>query len=149
MKSKQAAFTEWLWSKKGNNLAFFPNTLTNSNLSDQSLPRPTLSPVEAEGLFRYLEEQRLVFPKETSQGTAYCLNEMKEREWTEVIKDLKKPKWLRSKSLKITGKILLFILCAFIGGYLGRVAEKMVDKSFDKGGISVGGNAPKPNVPKP
>jgi len=125
-----AVFTKWLWSKRNQNLVFFPGVFLDSN-TDTSLPRPALTLFEAQGLFYILEERKLVYPKEIDRQTAYCLNEIKVAEWEDFISDLGKPAWMRSKVLAQVGKALLWVTVAFVGGFLGALAEKSAGALYD------------------
>ena len=119
-------FAEWLWSKKDREVAFRISTLTESNShDDETLPSPPLSRIEAETLFRHLENLHLVYPVPDPQGgTAFLINKTRPHEWENEISELKKPKWRRSSVFTIAAKGVGIIFL----GYVGAVIEKHVDK---------------------
>ena len=112
-------------------MPFFPSTLTESHLQDDKLPRPPLSQIEAEGIFKHLEDLKLVFPMEINGHTAYAINETKPHEWEAAISELRKPKWKRSKTLLAIGAFIVWILSLIISGFIGGVSRKAADDAYD------------------
>src|SRR2546427_7291196 len=84
-KLKNAA--KWMWDHRGQDIWWRAGALTAQNAQDQTAPR--LSIVEAESVFRLLEEEKLIFPfKHPEGGTAYLINEVKEKEWTKFLRSV-------------------------------------------------------------
>jgi hypothetical protein len=121
MNKNFAPFAQWIWSNRANELALYPSVLTDWN-NDPTLPQPPLSNGQAHALFMELENLKLVFPTNGPEGTAYWINQLKEREWLDAINQLRKPVWLRSPFIKQVGKVIgwciLLILSVFLGDVL-------------------------------
>ena len=77
----------WMWDHRGQNIWWKPAVLTPAN-PDQT--NPGLNLVEAESIFRLLEDARLIFPTKHpgDESTVYLINEVREKEWTSFLKDL-------------------------------------------------------------
>ena len=78
---------EWMWDHRGQNIWWRPAVLTPIN---PDTTNPGLNIVEAESVFRMLEDQKLIFPvlNPQDQQTAYLINEIKESEWKVFIRAL-------------------------------------------------------------
>jgi len=84
--SKLRTAAMWLWERRGNNLFWRPQVLSVSNPDPTS---PKLNLVEAQSIFRLLEEKQLIFPGPASDGRmAYYINEVKEKEWNTFLNGL-------------------------------------------------------------
>jgi hypothetical protein len=126
--NKFAPFVEWLWSKRDVPYSFRITVLTEAALRDDpSVPRPPLSNVEAESLFKLLAEMKLVFFKD-GPDPSYLLNHVEAHRWLALIKDLKKPDWLRSWWFSKLSKSIWFIVGGLIGGFVGGYAGTMGKK---------------------
>lgn len=85
MKKLQEA-AKWMWNCRSRDIWLNPSVLTSQN-NDPTVP--TLTVVEAESVFRLLEEKKLIFPIRNQYGTiAYLINEVKEKEWNEFLKEV-------------------------------------------------------------
>jgi len=83
-KLQQAA--KWMWDHRGQNTWWRSQVLTPQN-PDPTAPQLTL--VEAESIFRLMEEKKLIFPSRHSDGTiVYLINEVKISEWSEFLKGM-------------------------------------------------------------
>ena len=62
--------------------------LTAANSQDAT--NPGLSIVEAESVFRLLEDEKLIFPFQhpTDKKTAYLINEVREEEWAAFLRKM-------------------------------------------------------------
>ena len=130
-KKPPAAFVAWLWSKRDLEHAFFPSTLTEDN-KDDTLPRPALSQPEAEEVFRHLEDLKLVFPVAANGGTAYSINKLKPHEWDDAERELRKPKWKRSKTLRQCGIFILWVITLFIASFVGGISGKLAETVYEE-----------------
>ena len=122
-KVKEAA--QWMWEHRGQDIWWRPPVLTSSNPDKTA---PSLSVVEAESLFRILDEKALIFPfvHPTDKKTAYLINELKEEEWGSFLRHyngfyryLLHPVWKVFRSL--TGFIIWLasvIIASFIGAWI-------------------------------
>jgi len=85
-KSNLLIAAEWLWSHRKNELWWRPEVLTESN---KDVSAPKLSSVEAQGVFKVLLERNLIFPAVPDGRPIYHLNEVKEREWSDFLSELR------------------------------------------------------------
>jgi len=98
---------------------------------------PPLTLVEAENLFLFLSEKKLVFYHADTK--AYVLNKVEAYKWLELIRELKKPDWKRSwLFLKLSASIWFVIgglIGGFIGGYSAELGKKLVDLTVKKSDV--------------
>ena len=99
-------------------------------------PPNDLSLAEAESIFHELKKKELLIPFINEHGAAcYLLNECKEDEWRSEIANAVKPWFLKSKFLKCSAKIVLWISLAYASGYLGALGENRANESSDSVGV--------------
>jgi hypothetical protein len=126
--NKFAIFVEWLWTKRDVDMPFHPGVLTSTNLADQSLPRPTLTNLEAIDLFVYLKGLNLVFQKGQVDGVEiYSINKIEDYKWKAAIKELKIPEWKRMTWYLEFKKYLALIIAAFLGAAVGYYTKDLAD----------------------
>jgi hypothetical protein len=83
-KSNLLLAAEWMWSHRGENLYWRPNVLTDSN-PDPDAPKITM--VEAESIFRYLEDKGLLHQGHNNGHPAFFLEEAKTQEWESFLSE--------------------------------------------------------------
>jgi hypothetical protein len=112
-----------MWDHRGQNLWFTPTVLTPDN-NDPTAPK--LSTVEAESVFRLLEEERLIFPvKHPSGFTAYLINEVKEKEWSGFLKGINPfHRWVVRPLVKVFTNVwtviiwfISIVIASAVGGF--------------------------------
>lgn len=119
-KLREAA--KWMWDHRGKNLWWKPPVLTPSN-SDPTAPR--LTPVEAASVFRLLEDEKLIFPSQLGNSIVYVINEVKEKEWSNFLKDINPfHRWVVRPLVNIFTNVLTVIIwlvsvviAAAVGGF--------------------------------
>jgi hypothetical protein len=91
---------------------------------------------EAESIFHDLKKKDLLVPFINEHKQAcFLLNECKQDEWVAEIEEANQ-QWIRKKSTwKPVGKLLLWIIAAFLAGYLGAKGEKLANKDVNPSGI--------------
>jgi hypothetical protein len=121
-----AEFIEWIWSKREADRSFHVDVVTSTGTRVSELPQPPLSRNEAEVLFRFLEDQKLVtFHKEVESrpGKTYFLNIVEQYRWSALIRELKKPDWQRSWVYTKVRDCFFWIITLIIAAILGASGE--------------------------
>src|SRR5260370_28445679 len=87
MKELRAA-AKWMWDHHGQEIWWRPPVMTSANTQDPT--NPGLTQVEAESVFRLLEDEKLIFPFQhpTDKKTAYLINEVKQSEWAAFLQKM-------------------------------------------------------------
>ena len=120
---KLAQAAKWMWDHRGQDTWWKPPVLTPQN-NDPSAPQLTL--VEAKSVFRLLEDEKLIFPfKHPDGSTAYLVNEVKEKEWGDFLKDISWfNKWVVRPLVKVFTNIwtviiwfISVVIAAVVGGF--------------------------------
>lgn len=121
-KLRQAA--KWMWEHRGQDTWWTPPVLTPLNSSDPTAPQ--LTPVEAESVFRLLEEEKLIFPfKHPDNFIAYLINEVKEKEWSDFLKDINPfHRWVVRPLVKVFTNVwtviiwfISIVIASAVGGF--------------------------------
>lgn len=117
----------WLWSKREEDLAFYPSTLTKSN-TDNSLPTERLTLSDSMNLFLLMEKYDLVFKMENG---SYLLNKVEEYKWDEFVRELTRWRWTRHWVIKSVISILSFLIATFTGGLIGGLSASLITKIIE------------------
>ncbi|MBI1194851.1 MAG: hypothetical protein GC138_03260 [Gammaproteobacteria bacterium] len=122
---------QWMWDHRGQDIWWRPPVLTAANTSDAT--NPGLSTVEAESVFRLLEDEKLIFPFQhpDDKKTAYLINEVRESEWKSFLEKMSPFYLYVTRPLKVVFKnswvLLIWFLGTVIAAYLGAVILKTVE----------------------
>lgn len=115
-------------SKFPNAKWWLPNALTMAGNAAGN-PPGNIQQAEAESIFHDLKKKELLLPFINSANQAcYILNECKEAEWHDEIEDAGRPFWSKRRRWKTVGKVLLWVVAAFLAGYIGAMAKIAAEK---------------------
>lgn len=107
-----------------------PAALTAAG-NPQGKPPGDIQASEAESIFHELKRKELLLPFiNPANNHCYLLNECKEAEWLDEIADAGKPFWAKRRRWKTIGKVFLWLLAAFLSGYVGAVAKIAAEKQL-------------------
>lgn len=122
---------KWMWDHRGQDIWWRPPVLTAANGQDPTNPK--LSTVEAESVFRLLEDEKLIFPFQhpVDKKTAYLINELRVAEWEAFLKNMTPSYLYVTRPLKAVFKngwaLLIWFVGTVIAGYLCAVITKVVE----------------------
>ncbi|MDI1320490.1 MAG: hypothetical protein PSW75_09920 [bacterium] len=128
--NKLRTAAKWMWDHRGQDIWWRPPVLTAANVQDPT--NPQLSTVEAESIFRLLEDEKLIFPFQhpADKKTAYLINEVRESEWESFLEKMSPFYLYVTRPLKAVLKngwaLLIWFLGTVIAAYLGAVISKAV-----------------------
>lgn len=119
---KLAQAAKWMWDHRGQDIWWKPPVLTPQN-NDSTAPGLTL--VEAESVFRLLEDEKLIFPFRHNGSTAYLVNEVKEKEWSDFFKGINPfHRWIIRPLVKVFTNVwtviiwfISVVIAAAVGGF--------------------------------
>jgi len=116
---------KWIWNHRGQEIWWLPSVLTDN--PDPTSPK--LSSVEAESVFRLLEDEKLIFPLKhpTEMKTVYLINEVRKAEWELFLKKTN-PFYLyvTRLELKCVWKFLIWLLGTVIVAYVTILVQKRI-----------------------
>lgn len=122
---------QWMWDHHGQDIWWRPPALTIENVQDPT--NPHLSLVEAESVFRLLEDEKLIFPIQHPEDkrTAYLINEMRSTEWNSFLKKIN-PFYLYvlrplAALFKNGWTAFIWFLSTVIASVLGALIEKLLE----------------------
>ena len=124
-----------MWEHRGQDIWWRPGVLTAQNRQDSTAPQLTL--VEAESVFRVLEDDKLIFPvKHPDGGSAYLINEVKKKEWTKFLRSIS---WFHVFILRplvrIFGSawaVFVWLLSVIIASVIGAFLQQSIAKLLQK-----------------
>ncbi len=122
---------KWIWEHRGQDIWWRPPVLTAANAQDPT--NPQLSTVEAESVFRVLEDEKLIFPFQhpSDKKTAYLINEVRTAEWEAFLQKMSPFHMYVVRPFMALFKngwaVLVWFLSTIIAAFLGAFVKKLVE----------------------
>jgi hypothetical protein len=117
-----------MFENSGSPIWWTPGGLTREG-NPAGNPPGEIKATEAESIFQDLKRKELLLPAINNRGQAcYILNECKEAEWKMEILDAGRPSWLKKRTAITVGKVMIWLLTAFLAGYLGAAGKNVADR---------------------
>jgi hypothetical protein len=126
---------DWMLSQTYDSKWWLPGSLTLEG-NPAGNPPGNLNGAEAQSIFHDLLSKNLLIPTFNQHGQkCYILNECKEKEWRTEIREVNRPWLFKSQTLKSILKGAVWIITAYLGGYLGALGKQLTDKPSSRVGI--------------